>query len=42
MTRAVQYTPDMIDIHPPDPEQPPTRTIVDMVRASARAHPGRE
>ncbi|MEX0284202.1 MAG: class I adenylate-forming enzyme family protein [Paracoccaceae bacterium] len=31
----------MIPIHPPKPENPPTRTIVDMVRDSARQNPDR-
>ncbi|MEC7258561.1 MAG: AMP-binding protein, partial [Pseudomonadota bacterium] len=32
----------MIDIRPPQPETPPTATVVDMIRASARENPGKE
>ena len=31
----------MIAIDPPEPDSPPTRTIVDLVRDNARAHPGK-
>lgn len=32
----------MIDIRPPQPEAPPTATVVDMIRASASKDPGKE